>query len=210
MNTMADIEHNSIVDPQIHEPKGVASATASQVYLSTGLGTGAWTNQVVPFSASDISTETLLRGSSLAVEQAPVGTNTAMQVEFGPAQLTSADPVMLAADGTVTVNQAGLYRMEVVLSIGRAGGAGESELFVRPVSSATQIGRTHHYTIDNAKVIHTYEFSGQMEATAGTTFSFELLRASGGDNSGSLYAADPGVLGWDTSASASVTITRFI
>ena len=43
---MADIEHSAITDPNIHEPKGVATATANQVYLSDGASSGAWTNLV--------------------------------------------------------------------------------------------------------------------------------------------------------------------
>lgn len=36
------VEHVSITDPNIHEPKGVASATADRVYVSDGAGSGAW------------------------------------------------------------------------------------------------------------------------------------------------------------------------
>lgn len=36
------IQHSIITDPDIHEPKGVASATAGKVYISNGSGTGAW------------------------------------------------------------------------------------------------------------------------------------------------------------------------
>ena len=37
------IEHSAIVDPNQHEPKGIGSATAGQVYVADGGGTGAWT-----------------------------------------------------------------------------------------------------------------------------------------------------------------------
>lgn len=39
---MALVEHATITDPNIHEPKGVASASANEVYLSDGAGSGAW------------------------------------------------------------------------------------------------------------------------------------------------------------------------
>ena len=39
---MANVEHNVIADPDIHEPKGVASATSGQVYQANGSGSGAW------------------------------------------------------------------------------------------------------------------------------------------------------------------------
>lgn len=34
--------HASITDPNIHEPKGVSSATAGRVYVSNGSGSGTW------------------------------------------------------------------------------------------------------------------------------------------------------------------------
>jgi len=36
------IQHNIITDPDIHEPKGVASATSGKVYISNGSGSGTW------------------------------------------------------------------------------------------------------------------------------------------------------------------------
>jgi len=35
-------EHKDITDPNLHEPKGVASATSGQVYVASGSGTGTW------------------------------------------------------------------------------------------------------------------------------------------------------------------------
>lgn len=35
-------EHSSITDPNIHEPKGVATATSGQVYKANGSGSGSW------------------------------------------------------------------------------------------------------------------------------------------------------------------------
>lgn len=39
---MADVEHSAITDPDIHEPKGVAAATAGKVYVADGAGSGDW------------------------------------------------------------------------------------------------------------------------------------------------------------------------
>lgn len=35
--------HRTMTDPELHEPKGVSSASADSVYLSNGSGTGVWT-----------------------------------------------------------------------------------------------------------------------------------------------------------------------
>lgn len=36
------VEHSTIADPDIHEPKGVAASGAGRVYLSDGAGSGNW------------------------------------------------------------------------------------------------------------------------------------------------------------------------
>lgn len=41
---MTNIAHASLTGANLHEPKGVASATNGQVYVSNGSGTGVWTD----------------------------------------------------------------------------------------------------------------------------------------------------------------------
>ena len=55
-------EHNTITDPELHEPKGVAAASANAVYLADGLGSGAWEHAAphAGFYYSDIGTGTTL------------------------------------------------------------------------------------------------------------------------------------------------------
>jgi hypothetical protein len=43
-------EHSVITDPNIHEPKGVAAASAGQVYVANGSGSGVWTALATPWS----------------------------------------------------------------------------------------------------------------------------------------------------------------
>lgn len=39
---MANVQHSSLTDPYLHEPKGISSAAADEAYISDGAGTGAW------------------------------------------------------------------------------------------------------------------------------------------------------------------------
>jgi len=41
---MANVQHSSLTDPNIHEPKGISTATANRVYMSDGSGSGTWTD----------------------------------------------------------------------------------------------------------------------------------------------------------------------
>lgn len=45
------IEHKDITDPQIHEPKGTATALVDTIYVANGAGSGTW--KKLPFSASE-------------------------------------------------------------------------------------------------------------------------------------------------------------
>lgn len=46
-------EHSTITDPNIHEPKGVAAASAGFIYVADGSGSGAW--QQIDASSIDLS-----------------------------------------------------------------------------------------------------------------------------------------------------------
>jgi hypothetical protein len=50
------VEHSSIVDPNQHEPKGIGSATAGQVYTAAGGGTGAWATPDQEPPGTDVAT----------------------------------------------------------------------------------------------------------------------------------------------------------
>lgn len=47
-------EHVSIADPNIHEPKGVAAATAGQAYVADGAGSGTWTTLATLVAAANV------------------------------------------------------------------------------------------------------------------------------------------------------------
>jgi len=36
------INHNSLTDPELHEPKGISTALAGQIYVANGSGSGVW------------------------------------------------------------------------------------------------------------------------------------------------------------------------
>jgi hypothetical protein len=39
---MADVNHNTLTDPYLHEPKGISTALAGQLYVADGSGSGTW------------------------------------------------------------------------------------------------------------------------------------------------------------------------
>lgn len=39
---MANVNHNTLTDPYLHEPKGVSTAITGQIYVANGAGSGSW------------------------------------------------------------------------------------------------------------------------------------------------------------------------
>lgn len=61
---MANIQHSTVTDPNIHEPKGASTASVDTVYVSTGVGSGQW--KKLPATALGTTGATL--GSTLEVD----------------------------------------------------------------------------------------------------------------------------------------------
>lgn len=71
---MPNVQHSSLTDPNLHEPKGVAAASANRVYMSNGSGSGAWTlvNLFPGTGWGMYSNTTYVGGTSLAVSTSDV------------------------------------------------------------------------------------------------------------------------------------------
>ena len=99
------IQHNVITDPDLHEPKGAASAASGKVYISNGSGSGTW--EYPPGKAhaeiyiSGGTTAHTLAGSSAFTILNPSGEWTAS----GNEDILTVTP----GSGIITLNQAGHY-----------------------------------------------------------------------------------------------------
>ena len=101
------IQHAVISDPDIHEPKGVAAATAGQVYVADGAGSGAWTPSSVYgelYITGGTGTQALTTTAALL--------NTTTNWTAGSSNLTTLD----ATDGDITTPTAGPYFMHFWIS----------------------------------------------------------------------------------------------
>lgn len=210
------IEHNTLTGSELHEVKGASTANANQVLVADGAGTTYWDDPNNVYNAADFTAERVLEAESTAVSQGPTALDTIHQVEFGAAQFTGAEPVMIATDGTITFNEAGLYSIKTLFHFTRAGGAGTSVVHFRGVvNDAIQGGFTLTLHLDNSSAFTPFEDIVNLDVPAGTTLHFEMYRDSSGDNSGVLQQSTPslsggGPLDWKVSPSALVRVERFI
>jgi hypothetical protein len=99
-------EHVDITDPEIHEPKGVAAASANTVYVADGAGSGAWSK----VGSSQINTSSIFNTNKYMVfaEIADVSTADSTRIPCPVAcTLTRVTTILGAtitgADATITV-----------------------------------------------------------------------------------------------------------
>jgi hypothetical protein len=62
---MANVSHATLTGSDLHEPKGVATATSGQVYVADGAASGAWTTLSIAGAWTLIATETASASSAL-------------------------------------------------------------------------------------------------------------------------------------------------
>lgn len=92
---MANVNHSSLTDPYLHEPKGVASATNGQVYVADGAGSGSWT------APKDVYTTVIADVSTAEVVYIPIPHGGSV------AKVTTVlEGAITIADATVTVKNA--------------------------------------------------------------------------------------------------------
>lgn len=149
----------------------------------------------------------VLRASSADI-QAPTTTGTALTVAFGGAQKTSADPVMISASGVVTFNVAGNYAIRVKLLAGRTGASGTSILLPRVLLGGAQFGSPAATKLTSADSTIPIESRVVVNATAGQTFTVEIMRDASGSNFGGLYPQVATVTSWGVAPSALLVISR--
>ena len=152
----------------------------------------------------------VLRAFSTEASQTPTALNIPIQIEFGAAQKTASDPVMLAANGLVTVNQSGTYAVRVKLQNGRVGASGVSYLFSRIMKGAKQVGVSQCVELSSPDSLIPTDSRVVVDLLAGDTLYCELVRDSAGgagNNSGGIYRQTC-ASGWNMSPSALLVISR--
>jgi len=158
---------------------------------------------------SDSEIETIIISASFATQN-PVGTDNALQIEFGAAQNGPSDPVQLASDGTITINVTGQYSIQGLIQYGRTGAGQASLLFFRRLINGVQSGDSVFAKLDNSNANIPAQLSTVIKLNATDIVTFELIRDSAGFDSGGLFSDNPTAAGWNDSASSIIKISRRI
>lgn len=165
---------------------------------------------------TDLNYQRVMDAQSDVGPQQPSGLGIAntLQINFGAAQGGPSDPVQLAVDGTVTINQGGTYIFATALQVGRTGGAGQSEILFRVTINGVQAGRTVYFLINNANTNAVFENSARVSGIPdGAVLRYECMRDTSGNNSGGLFGftpSDEGAGTWEVVPTAQIRIERFV
>lgn len=106
---MADVNHSSLTDPYLHEPKGASTATAGQIYVADGAGSGTWKKrtEIISTFISDVSTaDTVYVPVSFAGTVTKVVTVLEGAITLADATITVSNSAA-SSMGTITITQAG-------------------------------------------------------------------------------------------------------
>ena len=90
--------------------------------------------------------------------QAPSGTDTPLQVEFGAASGGGSDPASLDASGNITINEAGNYELVVLLFADRSGSNNYAELWGRILVNGSQVGLSVTIELDTDDMGRSQQF----------------------------------------------------
>ena len=126
---MANVNHSTLTDPYLHEPKGAASASSGDVYVANGAGSGAWTAKE---TLIELSLEGYLENVS-AIEKVYVPipfAGTVVKI------LTVLEAVISSSNSTVTVKNAAGSSMGTLTITASGSAAGDVDTLV-PVSNNT-------------------------------------------------------------------------
>lgn len=142
---MANVNHSTLTDPFLHEPKGVSTATTGQVYVSDGAGSGSWTGLSRAVRSTGAADQTLTAGTLTILDFDTV--------EFNTGGYT------VATTGRVTIPATGLYLITAGVTV---------EATVSALSSAILVITRNAAVVSSANFDHTLS-SGATSALSCST-----------------------------------------
>lgn len=186
------IEHDVIASAERHEPKGVESATANQVYTADGAGSGSWKiGGGALFGDMDFSQNTV--ATNITAASATPGA--AGFVLLSGATLTT--PAPLYAQGVVDtiafentgnnellrVPTAGIYEVSLSCSFsGGGGGAGNVYRFNYAVNGIEQTAHSYALRQTSSSDVGNVAFSEYVQLAANDTIQPVVANQSGTNN----------------------------
>jgi len=170
------------------------------------LGVTADTSTVEEIGGPDIAGGEVMVAESVA-DQDPTGLDTPLQIEFGAAQITGI--IDLAVDGTLTVQQSGVYLVFTTFYFSRTSSTGQVHFFIRLLKDGVQQGNPLGIvqTDDDITTPIFLSDTVELDVVAPTEFTLECVRDGDGVDSGGLRSLTSSI-GWGQTPSARMRIIK--
>ena len=195
------------VDNSISANDMVIGSDAEDSNITKNYTVGGLSTYISTQIGGSLDVTNVLTASSIA-DQVPSALDTALQVEFGAAQGTGSDPVMLDAVGNITFNEAGLYLFHGFANFERKGSSGGTAVVLfRALINGTQAGIIKNVDMKDTDTSVPYDLTIPISASAGDVLTYEIMRDSSGANHGGLYT-HTNLGGWSNVPSASIDIYK--
>lgn len=170
------VEHNTLTDPNLHEPKGASTASSGYVPVANGAGATSWAN---PEASALKHYATIYTRLSDSVTLSTIGT-TGQDLPFsndGPDNGATSD----SANNRITINQDGDYYINFHIGFSTVA-SGDSGLYtfviqVDGVDSVVEVQTNKSGTSDNGSVTT----AGILSLTSGDQITVEISSDNGGN-----------------------------
>lgn len=103
---MANVQHNALTDPNIHEPKGISTATEGKVYVANGSGSGTW-----QLPSGHAHGELYITGGTVSQTLAASSGTAILNPTSAWTSGDSHHITLTPASGTLTITSGGLYQL---------------------------------------------------------------------------------------------------
>lgn len=133
-----------------------------------------------------------------------LGPGGAVQISFGPAIGTPADPVQIDGLGTIIVNQAGVYAASFSVVARRSTVPGTVNLLFRLLVDGVQFRNPALIVMGDAADSHFQQFTITGSLPSGTVIRAEMMRQ--GANNGGLISTPSD---WGATPAASIRVLRY-
>lgn len=201
---MAELNHSTLSDSKIHQPKGASTASLNQVLTSNGDGTTRFAD--IPNKALLVLEELVAEST---IEQTLDTVDTEVQVTFGTGAASSGGNISVTSAGTVSLAE-GVYAITMEAQTSRTDNTSKSVLGFASRVDGTQTNITIPVTLDNveADVKVATTLSEVVEVVGGTSYSvhMRLFETTTGD--AGLYSTDYATSAWGNTPSARITIRK--
>lgn len=178
---MADIQHAVITDPYLHEPKGIAGASANTVYVANGAGTGTWQT----LTTDDIDMQGISDFVESEITSGGIAVNGTRWITVIIRNLSQPETILIPFPTGATVVSAravlggAITGSNAVINFNNGSGAAMgAPLTIVPAGSAKGVGATFTATGNNVIAGNSYMEIASTGASTGSQSLYITVRLS--------------------------------